>query len=218
MNRQKFLYGKFTDEDKEALKKATEWLAQYKGNLKFVELNDYSIENIRRIIKKYSKMGFGTMIIDTLKPESEDSDKAWGKFSETAKELFLLAKQNDIAMLCTAQLSTNSYGRKYLDVNAIGKSRAIAEVCGQIIMFRSLQAEEKEKMKVWRHKRDANTGKLLSQTEMVPLDMEKDYICLFIVKNRYGRGNVQLVYERNMAFNTYIELGFTEVEYDGFGR
>ena len=45
-----------------------------------------------------------------------------------------------------------------------------------------------------------------------------DYICLFIVKNRYGRSNVQLVYERNMAFNTYIEIGFTEVEYDGFGR
>ena len=112
----------------------------------------------------------------------------------------------------------NEYGKKYLDINAIGKSRAIAEVCGQIIMFRSLQKEEKEKIKVWKHKRDEKTGKLLQTTETVKLDPDKDYICLFIVKNRYGRSNVQLVYERNMAFNTYIEIGFTEVEYDGFGR
>ena len=218
MNRQKLMYGNFTQEDREAMKQAYEWLGQYKGNLKFVELNDYGIDNIRRIVKKYSKMGFGTMIIDTLKPEKDDSDKAWGQFSETAKELFVLAKQNNIAMLCTAQLSTSSYGRKYLDINAIGKSRAIAEVCGQIIMFRSLQKEEKEKIKVWKHKRDEKTGKLLQTTETVKLDTDKDYICLFIVKNRYGRSNVQLVYERNMAFNTYIEIGFTEVEYDGFGR
>ena len=218
MNRQKLMYGNFTQEDKDAMKQAYEWLGQYKGNLKFVELNDYGIDNIRRIVKKYSKMGFGTMIVDTLKPEDDSSDKAWGQFSETAKELFVLAKQNNIAMLCTAQLSTSSYGRKYLDINAIGKSRAIAEVCGQIIMFRSLQKEEKEKIKVWKHKRDEKTGKLLQTTETVKLDTDKDYICLFIVKNRYGRSNVQLVYERNMAFNTYIEIGFTEVEYDGFGR
>ena len=108
------------------MKQAYEWLGQYKGNLKFVELNDYGIDNIRRIVKKYSKMGFGTMIVDTLKPEDDSSDKAWGQFSETAKELFVLAKQNNIAMLCTAQLSTSSYGKKYLDINAIGKSRAIA--------------------------------------------------------------------------------------------
>jgi replicative DNA helicase len=218
MNRQKLLYGGFTEKDREAMNQAVEWIEQYKGNLKFVELNDYGIENIRRIIKKYSKMGFGVMVVDTLKPEDDASEKAWGQFSETAKELFLLAKQNNIAMLCTAQLATNSYGRKYLDTNAIGKSKAIAEVCGQILMFRTIQGDEKEKLKVWRLKKDKITNKLTSDKEEVVLDKDKDYICLFVAKNRYGRGNIQLVYERNMSFNSYSEIGFTEIEYDGWGR
>lgn len=218
MNRQKLLYGGFTSEDRQAMREAIQWLGQYEGNLKFVELNDYGIENIRRIIKKYSKLGFGCMVVDTLKPEDDASEKAWGQFSETAKELFLLSKQNNIAMLCTAQLSTNSYGKKYLDTNAIGKSKAIAEVCGQIIMFRTVQGDEKEKLKVWRLKKDTNTGKLTNNKEEVLLDKDKDYICLFVAKNRYGKSNMQLVYERNMSFNTYHEIGFTEIEYDGWGR
>ena len=217
MNRQKLIYGGFTYEDKEALKKAYEWLGQFKGNLKFVHLKDYGIENIRKIIKKYSKMGFGVMLLDTLKPEDDASEKAWGQFSETAKELFVLAQQCNIALMCTAQLATNSYGRKYLDLNCIGKSRAIAEVASQIIMFRSMTDKEKENIKVVRNKKDAN-GKLINKKEEVEINKDKDYIILFIAKNRYGEGNKQLVYERNMSFNQYYELGETHIEYDGFGK
>ena len=217
MNRQKLIYGGFTYEDKEALKKAYEWLGQFKGNLKFVHLKDYGIENIRKIIKKYSKMGFGVMLLDTLKPEDDASEKAWGQFSETAKELFVLAQQCNIALMCTAQLATNSYGRKYLDLNCIGKSRAIAEVASQVIMFRSMTDKEKENIKVVRNKKDAN-GKLINKKEEVEINKDKDYIILFIAKNRYGEGNKQLVYERNMSFNQYYELGETHIEYDGFGK
>ena len=217
MNRQKLIYGGFTYEDKEALKKAYEWLGQFKGNLKFVHLKDYGIENIRKIIKKYSKMGFGVMLLDTLKPEDDASEKAWGQFSETAKELFVLAQQCNIALMCTAQLATNSYGRKYLDLNCIGKSRAIAEVASQVIMFRSMTDKEKENIKVVRNKKDAN-GKLTNKKEEVEINKDKDYIILFIAKNRYGEGNKQLVYERNMSFNQYYELGETHIEYDGFGK
>ena len=217
MTRQKLIYGGFTYEDKEALKKAYEWLGQFKGNLKFVHLKDYGIENIRKIIKKYSKMGFGVMLLDTLKPEDDASEKAWGLFSETAKELFVLAQQCNIALMCTAQLATNSYGRKYLDLNCIGKSRAIAEVASQVIMFRSMTDKEKENIKVVRNKKDVN-GKLTNKKEEVEINKDKDYIILFIAKNRYGEGNKQLVYERNMSFNQYYELGETHIEYDGFGK
>lgn len=218
MNRQKLLYGNFSENDRAALRQAVEWLDKYKGSILFTELKDYGIDNIRRIIKKYSKMNFGVFILDTLKPEDDSSDKSWGQFSETAKELFVLAKQCDIALLCTAQLATSSYGRKYLDLNSIGKSRAIAEVASQVIMFRSMQDVEKEKLKVWRNKKDERTGKITSEREEVELKSDKDYIILFIAKNRYGESNIQLVYERNMSFNTYYEIGYTTVEYDGFGR
>lgn len=218
MNRQKLLYGNFTEADRQALRDSVEWLDKYSGQLQFVHLKDYGIENIRRIMKSYSKRGFEVFVLDTLKPEDDSSEKAWGQFSETAKELFTLAQQCKVALLCTAQLSTSSYGKKYLDLNSIGKSRAIAEVASQVIMFRSMQNQEKEKLKVWRHKKDEKTGKLTSKKEEVVISKDKDYIILFIAKNRYGESNVQLVYERNMSFNSYYEIGYTSVEYDGFGR
>lgn len=217
MNRQKLLYGGFTEEDKSALRESAEWLAQYKGNLKFVHLKDYGVENIRKLIRKYSKMNFKNMVLDTLKPEDDSSEKSWGQFSETAKELFVLSQQCDVALLCTAQLATNSYGRKYLDLNCIGKSRAIAEVASQVVMFRTMGDKEKENLKVFKNKRDSN-GKLTNIKEEVNLSKDRDYIVLFIAKNRYGESNVQLVYERNMSFNQYYELGYTHIEYDGFGR
>lgn len=218
MNRQKLLYGNFTESDRQALRESVQWLDKYSGQLKFVHLKDYGIENIRRIMKSYSKRGFEVFVLDTLKPEDDSSEKSWGQFSETAKELFTLAQQCNVALLCTAQLATSSYGRKYLDLNSIGKSRAIAEVASQVIMFRSMQNQEKEKIKVWKHKKDEKTGKLTNKREEVAISNDKDYIILFVAKNRYGESNVQLVYERNMSFNSYYEIGYTSVEYDGFGR
>ena len=215
MNRQKLLYGGFSEDDKKSMKLAMDWLEKYKGNIKFAHLKDYGIENMRKLINKYSKMGYSNILVDTLKPEDDSSEKAWAQFSETAKELFLLAQKNNVAMLCTAQLSTNAYGKKYLDINSIGKSKAIAEVASQILMFRTLQSKEYEKIKVWRQKRDLQ-GKLTREKEEIKLDKDKEYIVLFIAKNRYGNSNVQLVYERDMSFNTYKEIGFTEIEYDGF--
>ena len=63
-----------------------------------------------------------------------------------------------------------------------------------------MRDEEKEKLKVWKNKRDKN-GKLTSKKEEVILSKDKDYIIVFIAKNRYGESNLQLVYERNMSFN-----------------
>ena len=80
-----------------------------------------------------------------------------------------------------------------------------------------MQDKEKENLKVWKNKRDSE-GKLTNVKEEVNLSNDKDYIVLFIAKNRYGESNVQLVYERNMSFNQYYELGYTHIEYDGFGR
>lgn len=217
INRQKFLFGGFTEEDKDALKQAEEWLMKYENNLLYVNLPTYSIEDVRRIIRKYSKLGVELFFYDTMKQENDSSDKAWGEFSEVAKELFNLAKQQNVAIIATAQLATSSYGRKYLDLNCVGKSRAISETASTVVMFRSVQENEKEKLKVWKNKRDS-TGKLTNVKETIELSPDKDYIILFVAKNRFGASNIQIVYERNMSFNTVYEIGFTEVEYDGFGR
>jgi len=82
-------------------------------------------------------------------------------------------------------------------------------------MFRPLVQKEKENMQVYTYARDAE-GKYMSVKNIVQLHPEKDYIVLFIAKNRYGKSDVQIVYERNMDFNTMKELGYANIEHDGF--
>lgn len=218
MNRQKFSFGGFTVEDKEHLKQAAKWLKQYENQLHYVHLTDYDISNVKRIIKKYSKLNVGIFLLDTMKPQDETSDKAWADFSEASKELFLLAQKEEIALIATAQLSSASANRKFLDLSCIGKSRAIAETAGQVIMFRPLRENEKEKLKVYSYAKDVN-GKYTNIKKEHTLDVDKDYVVLFVPKNRYGKaGDLQIVYERNMSFNTMKEIGYCHIDYDGFGK
>ncbi|MCM3109904.1 DnaB-like helicase C-terminal domain-containing protein [Lederbergia lenta] len=218
MNRQKILFGNFNDDDKQALRDSAVWLEKYKNQLHYVHLNDYDLSNIKRIIKKYSKLGVGLFLLDTMKPQDDSSDKSWAEFSEVSKEIFLLAQKEDVAVIATAQLASTASSRKFLDLSCIGKSRAIAETAGQVLMFRPLREIEKEKLFVYKFAKDVN-GKYTNIKKQVVMDKDKDYIVLFVPKNRYGKaGDLQIVYERNMDFNTMKELGYCHIEYDGFGK
>lgn len=218
MNRQKFLFGNFTDEDKKYIKKAILWLKQYENQIHYTHLYNYDVTNVKRLIKKYSKIGVGCYLFDTLKPQDDSSEKAWGDFSEVAKELFLTAQEENVAVIATAQLSSAASHRKFLDLSCVGKSRAIAETAGQVIMFRALTEKEKENLNVYTYAKDSN-GKYLNVKQKHELNPDKDYIVLFVPKNRYGKaGNLQIVYERNMDFNTMKEIGYCNIEYDGFNK
>lgn len=212
MNRQKLLFGSFSDEEKDDLARASEYLAQFKGKLHFVHLTDYGTTNVKRVIKRYAKLGVKAVLFDTMKPLDESSDKAWAEFSETAKMLFQLAQKEDIAIIATAQLSAESAKRKYLDLSCIGKSRAIAETASTVVMFRPLRENEKKNTYVYNYIKGTKNKK------QVVLDEDKDYVVYFISKNRYGSADVQIVYERNMSFNTMNEIGYCHMEYDGFGK
>ena len=58
----------------------------------------------------------------------------------------------------------------------------------------------------------------MKERKEIALDPDKDYVVLFTPKNRFGDVNPQIIYERNMSFNTMNEVGFTEISFDGFGR
>lgn len=217
MNRQRFTTGRFTDEQRSKLHEAADWLKNQKGKLEFVELQNYDFTSIKKVMKKYSKLGFSMCLLDTLKPMVESSDRAWAEFSEVAKDLFITAKTQHIAVVATAQLSSEAMSRRFLDLSCIGKSRAIAETATQVTMFRSLTTEEKNKLTPWVYQK-TETGKYSKMRKEIDLDPTKDYIVLFTPKNRFGDTQPQIVYERNMSFNTLKEIGYVEIAYDGFTR
>ena len=217
INRSKFLEGGFNKEQRQQMHNAQEWLENQPGKIYMVETRDYSIGTVKKIVKKFSKRNCQLFIFDTLKPTVESSEKAWAEFSEVAKQLFLLAKKCDVAIIATAQLSSDSMSRRYLDLSCVGKSRAIAETATQVVMFRSVTRSEIEnqKIKAFVSKRTED-GEYERKDSNIELDPDKDYIVLFTPKNRFGSIGPPIIYERNMDYNLLIEIGFTNVDYDGF--
>lgn len=211
-HRQRMQYGNFSAEEWEVLGEAKNWLGKYKGNLEFVQLFDYSISTIKKIIHKYSKLGFKTVIYDTAKPEDETSDKSWAVFTENSKELFQIANTEDIALICTAQLAMATLNTRFLNGTCLAKSKAIKEVASQVVMIRDLWADEFtgeiKDVKAYRHPKDENGKFLMGSKEIITLDKAKRYSILFADKNRFGRDGFQLVLEKNLDFNTWREVGF----------
>ena len=212
MTRHSLLVGGFDDQEKENLHIAAEWLENQKGQIYFAELPDYNIRSAGKLVKKYSRLGVKLCLVDTFKPEREDADRAWADLSEAAKNLFQVAKRENCAIIATAQLASSAMRQRYLDLSCVGKSRAISETATQVIMFRNMTEQEKDKLKVYKYDTDQETGK---KTKIqVELQFDKNYIILFTPKNRYGETTPQLVYERNMNFNSMREIGYTEVPFD----
>lgn len=210
LNRQKVVVGRYTDDQRKLLNQAAEWLKSQPGKIHFVPLQDYNTQNLRRIITKYAKLGTGLFILDTLKPLMESSDRAWAEFSEAAKSLFLLAKQLQVAIICTAQVSGSSFGRSYLDLSSLAKSRSIAETAQAVILMRHIRIEEYDKVKPWTWDKER---KIKEEKE---LDPDKDYIMLFPAKNRSGRTDRQIVCEFNQDFLTTNDIGWWQQPYDNF--
>ena len=218
INRSKFISGGYSQAQMEAMYSGQQWLMEQPGKIRMIETKDYSINNVRKIVKKYSKQNCSLFIFDTLKPMIESADRAWAEFSEVAKQLFLLAKKCDVAIVATAQLSSESMSRRYLDLSCVGKSRAIAETATQVVMFRSVSKSEIENDKIKAYIYDDPNNKYDKKMREIPLDIDKDYIVLFTPKNRFGSVGPPIIYERNMDYNSLTEIGFTDIDYDGYTR
>lgn len=210
LDRHKMLTGGFTQEQKDVMHEAQEWLEQQPGKVYFIDTQDYDVKNIKKHISRQSKLGCSLFILDTMKV-TDDIDKAWAVFSEAAKGLFLCAKKYDVAIIATMQLSPEAMQRKYLDLTCIGKSKATAETASTVVMFRSLVRSEKEKIEAYEWDKNDRRVKIKK-----PLDPDKEYIMIFTPKNRYGNTSPQIIVERNMSFNSYQQVGWYECEYDQF--
>ena len=217
LNRTSIIRGHYSDLQKEHIREAIAWIKKQPGKIKFVEMADYDVNNVKKVIKRQSKLGCSYFIFDVLKNTTDASDKSWALLSDTAKTLFMLAKNEKVAIVATAQLAFDSMNRTYLDNAAIGKSRGIGECASTIVMFREVQPSEFDKIKPWQWKKnpDGSTSKIKVE---YTLDPDKHYIIMFIPKNRFGSTAKQVVMEFNQDFNTLTDVGYCVVPSANFQR
>lgn len=218
LSRAKMIRGHFEDEQKDAMEEAADWLEQQPGKITFVQLDDYDVPRMRKIIKKFSKLGYKEVICDTLKTVDDSAERSWGSFNEAAKSLFMLAKTTHTAIVCTAQLAPDSMNRKYLDLTAVGKSRGISETATVVSMFRPVHSDEYDKIHPYRWKTnpDGTDNKKVKVT--TDLNPDEHYIIMFIPKNRWGQVQPQIVMRFNQNLLQLEDVGYYDAPFDNFQR
>lgn len=191
-----------TDEEKERLVDAANFFENH-CNIDFVCVNIYDFETLRRYIKQAEMNGVELVVIDVLKPmrsaDQVSSLQEWQQYPRTVELLKDLMIELDIALLFTAQLTTQSVNDKDLDINNIANGTQISHVLDSLLIFRDVQYGELEM--------SSYIPKGNKEEDALPFDKNKRYMTCKIAKNRSGMAGAELVYEVNRGAVTFDELG-----------
>lgn len=224
MDRQKFNEGGFTPEEKEKLQKAKKWLHDLcEGDEKlitFVFMENYIMNDVKKLIKHYAARGIRRLIIDTGKPSEGDASIArWERFVEDMKEIYKLARQNggglNLAVWVNVQLADTALKMRFLNEYALGDGKKIKNEASVLILGRFMWDDEYEggKHELLINQWDEFSGGYIDK----PMKREKNiqYYLLFYSKNRRGMDNKTgqkvLVLKPYFGINTWYEIGFTTV-------
>jgi len=206
LTRAKIMKGSYNDEQMQKVEEAIAWIGAQKGRIRFKAMDNYDIVNVKKVIRKMSKQGCKYFFYDVLKPVKDSSDKAWAELADNAKELYCIAKKENVAIIASAQLATDSLHNKFLDQTSVGKSKAICECAAVGIAFRHLTDNEKKYIKPF----IVENG----QKKLITLNDSSKYIIVFFLKNRFGDADNQIILEFNQSQNTIKDIGFYKMSYD----
>lgn len=168
MTRRKVKHLDFTDEEREVFRKANKYIKEkYSDRLKFVSVIDFNIDRILKLVKKWRlSFGFQGCVIETFKSENAETSDVVNELVEGSRKIDKFAKKYQVRMIIPMQLRTSTNMKtSYLTSSEISNSKQVVEVCGSIILFRKILADElnpenkKLFLKPFRWVLDETTGK-----------------------------------------------------------
>jgi len=121
------------------------WRDNYKGNLKFIQINDSNMAIAKKKIREnVLRYGYDTVLYDTFKISQEDM---FGQRQDLAlvrdsRELDKLGKKYNLIMLASVQLAESLKGKLFLDSSVLSNSKQIKEVLEGLFLMRTVYAEE----------------------------------------------------------------------------
>ena len=211
--------GKYTDEVKKYLFKATEWLREQTKNhlITIIPFQNYQTSKAIKVIRKYASLGVKYFILDTFKLDAGVvSDHSWLKMQQSMVDINDVIKPEalNLHILITFQLGKGSARQRFYTQDNVGLAKNIIDPASTCIMIRDLfedeYPDEKRELKVYRL--EGANGKTKIQ---VQLKKDKRYQIIFIVKNREGTANTrQIVIEHDLSRNIVQEIGCCNVPID----
>ncbi|MNC07669.1 hypothetical protein D3C75_552250 [compost metagenome] len=229
VDRQKLNEGNFTQEEKGKLVKAAKWVKELcEGDEKlitFVFMENYIMDDVKKLIKHYAARGIRRIIIDTGKPSEGDASMArWERFVEDMKEVYKLARPNggglNLAVWVNVQLADSALKMRFLNEYALGDAKKIKNEASVLILGRFMWNDEYEggKHELLVNQWDEFVGDYVDKA----MKREKglQYYLLFYSKNRRGMDNKTgqkvLVLKPYFSINTWYEVGYTTVYDDHY--
>lgn len=210
--RKKQKMGNMNEEQLQMMNAAKEYYNNhYKGRLKFAKIYDYSIEDVKKIIRKMAKQGFGYALYDTFKSEDAASTQVTGELIEASKQLLQVAEKENVGIIITMQLAIYMENTRYLTGATLSNAKGVKEVVSELVLTRPLWDDEypgeKFDIKPYRFKKDAQ-GKYTKIKEEITLKSDKKYRLIFLDKTRNDEGETVLLYQFDGAWNKWTEIGY----------
>lgn len=222
--------GDFTEEEYEKLQRAIKWVRNVtQGDNKlisFIYMENYVIEDVKKIAKHYVKKGYLKFLIDTGKPsEGRKGLERWQIMTEDMKDLYKLCKTNanglGIGLWVNVQLADSALKSRYLNEYSLGESKKMKNEASVLWLMRPVWHDEMEG-----GKHELSCFKYVKQEfgdgyKKVEFKLDRmleggcKYYLLFTAKNRLGQDNntglPQIVYKVNFNRNSWEEIGMTYV-------
>lgn len=214
ITKNRFLKGKFTPDIWEILEKSQAWINKHvaDGLINFVNFTSFTMDRVIGVVKRYTaRFDIKYFILDTLKLDNDvgsnnDGAQSWLLLQQNMVKLYnvIKASNRNAHIWVTYQLSKEP--RRYLSQNSLGISKNVADVVSTLILIRNVFETEKE----------GKTGLKIHDAKgsLKTLDPDKDYMVLFLDKNRAGPTSKQIVLETDKDRNVIRDVGFTIISED----
>lgn len=153
-NRKSMNKGNFTAEEKEKLRMAVKWVKDITGQgenksnalIKLIPLEEYTMENVEKVVRKFARRGYRRWIVDTAKPSEGGSKERWQQFVEDFDRLYKLARKDggglNLAMFASVQQADNMVGRHWLNEQCIADGKKIKNVADLVWHLRPVYPHE----------------------------------------------------------------------------
>ena len=222
LTREKINKSRLKDEDKEIRQKIQSFIRENKLNerLVFVDYESADISVVKRMMKKYSKLGFNVAFFDTFKASDSSDGRAWGKIIEDAKQLTFTAKETNQALVITYQVAPHAENKYSMSRADLAEGKSLITVITNHFIFRPVRNEEFSGQKHDLHCYKLKRNEITQKWEKVPFELKNDgsyYIIGTIDKTRFSGDSRSIVYKFLGTWGIYEELCYaipsTDVDY-----
>lgn len=215
ITRKKLKIGRFSEEEKDMLRKAASITKEKYSNIVFVKLFENNTDKLLKHIKRLSRSGIKAIFYDTLKSDDQvgKSEAMWQQLLMNSRRIFNAVNKEQVAFVATFQLALHTINQRYLTSECLSSSKQIKEVCSEICMFRELWKDEfpgeRHDCHPWKRNKDNPKIK-----ESITLDKDKKYIVIFVDKTRNDETGQCILYQWDGAWNRWRELGYCTIDRD----